>query len=72
MTILQPELPPESVTYDFATEKLTPTKLDDAQAEAALGWALWGSLAYNKMLYRSENTQAKPTITDLATPAVSR
>ncbi|CAM4167127.1 LTA synthase family protein [Shewanella livingstonensis] len=72
MTILQPELPPESVTYDFSTEKLTPTTLDEAQAETALGWALWGSLAYNKMLYRSENTEVKPTLSDLAIPEVSR
>jgi phosphoglycerol transferase MdoB-like AlkP superfamily enzyme len=72
MTILQPELPPESVTYDFVTEKLTPTTLNKPQAEAALGWALWGSLAYNKMLYRSANSEAKPTLSDMATKEVSR
>lgn len=72
MTILQPELPPESVTYDFVTEKLTPTTLNEPQAEAALGWALWGSLAYNKMLYRRANSEAKPTLSDMATTEVSR
>jgi phosphoglycerol transferase MdoB-like AlkP superfamily enzyme len=72
MTILQPELPPESVIYDFATEKLTPTTLDEAQAETALGWALWGSLAYNKMLYRSESKAVKPTLSDMTTAEVLR
>ncbi|MGB6137138.1 MAG: LTA synthase family protein [Shewanella sp.] len=52
VTILQPELPAESFTYDFASEHLIPKTLDEKQAETALGWALWGSLAYNKMLFK--------------------
>ncbi|MGX9460677.1 LTA synthase family protein [Shewanella sp. A14] len=72
MTILQPELPAESCKYDFATETLTPTTLDETQAETALGWALWGSLAYNKMLYRTENTVVKSTPLDKAATEGSR
>jgi phosphoglycerol transferase MdoB-like AlkP superfamily enzyme len=56
VTILQPELPAESFTYDFASEHLIPKELDSKQAETALGWALWGSLAYNKMLFKPEKS----------------
>ena len=48
VTILQPEQPAKSFVYDFSKETLTSRELDTQQAENALGWALWGSAAYNQ------------------------
>jgi phosphoglycerol transferase MdoB-like AlkP superfamily enzyme len=47
VTILQPERSAESYEYDFSKQKLTSTGVNEAQAKTALGWALWGSAAYN-------------------------
>ena len=52
VTILQPELEPKSFVYDFSAEKLTAKDLDSDQANTALAWALWGSMAYNKQWFR--------------------
>ncbi|MCW3172115.1 LTA synthase family protein [Shewanella subflava] len=48
VTILQPEQPAKSFVYDFSKETLASRELDTQQAENALGWALWGSAAYNQ------------------------
>ena len=48
VTILQPEQAAKSFVYDFSNETLTSRELDTQQAEKALGWALWGSAAYNQ------------------------
>ncbi len=52
VTILQPEQAPKSFVYDFSAEKLTSKDLDSEQANTALAWALWGSMAYNKQWFR--------------------
>ena len=36
------------VVVDFSKETLTSREVDTQQAENALGWALWGSAAYNQ------------------------
>jgi len=69
MTVLRPELPAESCTYDFVTEKLTPTALNETQAQVALGWALWGSLAYNNKLYRMPDAKIHSVATHPAAVA---
>ncbi|MGL6264253.1 LTA synthase family protein [Aeromonas jandaei] len=53
VVILQPERPAEGYRYDDATETLTPVTQPAAMKEATLGLALWGSLAYQKGLYRT-------------------
>ncbi|WP_043852182.1 LTA synthase family protein [Aeromonas sp. L_1B5_3] len=53
VVILQPERPAEGYRYDDATETLTPVAQPAAMKEATLGLALWGSLAYQKGLYRT-------------------
>ncbi|MFB2832273.1 LTA synthase family protein [Aeromonas jandaei] len=53
VVILQPERPAEGYRYDDATETLTPMAQPAAMKEATLGLALWGSLAYQKGLYRT-------------------
>ncbi|GGP64047.1 hypothetical protein GCM10009347_32450 [Shewanella algicola] len=53
ITILQPERPAQTFSYDFVSEQLTPNSLDQRQAESALGWALWGSFAYSHMAYKT-------------------
>jgi phosphoglycerol transferase MdoB-like AlkP superfamily enzyme len=51
VTILQPERTAESYEYDFAKQKLTSTQVNEVQAKTALGWALWGSAAYNQQWF---------------------
>ncbi|MFQ2149920.1 LTA synthase family protein [Aeromonas jandaei] len=53
VVILQPERPAEGYRYDDATKTLTPVSQPAAMKEATLGLALWGSLAYQKGLYRT-------------------
>ncbi|QNF17130.1 LTA synthase family protein [Aeromonas jandaei] len=53
VVILQPERPAEGYRYDDATETLTPVAQPATMKEATLGLALWGSLAYQKGLYRT-------------------
>ncbi|MFB2872546.1 LTA synthase family protein [Aeromonas jandaei] len=53
VVILQPERLAEGYRYDDATETLTPVAQPAAMKEATLGLALWGSLAYQKGLYRT-------------------
>ncbi|MEH8163964.1 LTA synthase family protein [Aeromonas allosaccharophila] len=53
VVILQPERAAEGYVYDDASEKLTPAAQPDALKEDALGLALWGSMAYQKSLYRT-------------------
>jgi hypothetical protein len=53
VVILQPEQPAEGFVYDATRQTLTPTPQPDALKEQALGLALWGSMAYQKGLYRT-------------------
>lgn len=56
VVILQPEKAAQGFLYDQKTEQLTPSALVAHGLEAkALGWALWGSLAYQQELYRLAN-----------------
>ena len=70
VVILQPERPAEGYRYDDATETLTPVAQPAAMKEATLGLALWGSLAYQKGLYRTakdERTAAAEQATSTST-----
>lgn len=51
VVILQPEHPASGFTYDPVAEKLTASPQSDEMKETALGWALWGSMAYQKGLH---------------------
>ncbi|MCL1120891.1 LTA synthase family protein [Shewanella seohaensis] len=54
VVILQPEKAAQGFQYDEKTEHLTPyAPAAQALEKKALGWALWGSLAYQQELYRS-------------------
>ena len=53
VVILQPERPAQGFIYEDASETLTPAPQPDAMKDAALGLALWGSLAYQKGLYQT-------------------
>ena len=53
VVILQPERPAQGFIYEDASETLTPAPQPDAMKDAALGLALWGSLAYQKRLYQT-------------------
>ncbi|ANT69496.1 LTA synthase family protein [Aeromonas hydrophila] len=53
VVILQPERAPEGFIYEDATETLTPAPQPATMKDAALGLALWGSLAYQQGLYRT-------------------
>ncbi len=52
VVILQPRKPPQGFTYDFKSRELTSGSLKEGLSEKALATALWGSLAYQKQLYR--------------------
>lgn len=53
VVILQPEKAAQGFQYDEKTEQLTPyAPAAEALEKKALSWALWGSLAYQKELYR--------------------
>jgi phosphoglycerol transferase MdoB-like AlkP superfamily enzyme len=55
VVILQPEKAASGFVYDEKSESLHPAKQTKALRKQALSWALWGSLAYQKQLYRLEN-----------------
>jgi phosphoglycerol transferase MdoB-like AlkP superfamily enzyme len=52
VVVLQPRKPPQGFVYDFKNRKLTRGVLKEGLSEKALATALWGSLAYQKQLYR--------------------
>ncbi|WP_319784307.1 LTA synthase family protein [Oceanisphaera sp. IT1-181] len=52
LVVLQPEKDPLSFSYSFETQKMSPAPLDVALLQTAKAYALWGSLAYNRGLYR--------------------
>ena len=52
MVVLQPEKDPLGFSYSFETQKLSPAALDPALLQTGKAYALWGSLAYNRGLYR--------------------
>lgn len=53
VVILQPEREATGFKYDFTSEKLSPTPQATEMKDAALAWALWGSMAYDKGLFRT-------------------
>ncbi|MBU3824969.1 MAG: LTA synthase family protein [Candidatus Oceanisphaera merdipullorum] len=66
LVVLQPEKDPLGFSYSFETQKLSPAPLDPALLQTAKAYALWGSLAYNRGLYRlpdvkTESATASPT-----------
>jgi phosphoglycerol transferase MdoB-like AlkP superfamily enzyme len=62
VTILQPEQAAKSFVYDFSKETLTSRELDTQQAENALGWALWGSAAYNQHWFSLPKREAETEV----------
>jgi phosphoglycerol transferase MdoB-like AlkP superfamily enzyme len=52
VAILQPRKPAQGFVYDIQSQKLTKGSLKPGLSEKALATALWGSLAYQKRLYR--------------------
>lgn len=52
VVILQPNQISGGYKYDKSTGNLTPTKMSEKQHKRALSYALWGSYAYQKGLYR--------------------
>ncbi|MEC4727974.1 LTA synthase family protein [Shewanella sp. D64] len=59
VVILQPERDPVGFKYDSNTETLSASPQSDEMKQSALSWALWGSMAYQKGLYRSESNGEK-------------
>ncbi len=55
VVVLQPEKVPSGFKYDFLDETLVATPQSDEMKQVALAWALWGSLAYQKGLYRPQD-----------------
>jgi len=55
VVVLQPEREPSGFKYDFLAETLVTSPQSDEMKKAALAWALWGSLAYQKSLYRPQD-----------------
>lgn len=53
VVILQPDRDPSGYIYDFENKKLVHNEQSDEMKQAALSWALWGSLAYQKQLYQT-------------------
>ncbi|QFU20580.1 LTA synthase family protein [Shewanella eurypsychrophilus] len=59
VVILQPERDAAGFKYDFATEKLSTAPQAEEMKQTALAWALWGSMAYNRGLYRSLSNEER-------------
>jgi len=55
VVVLQPEREPSGFKYDFLSETLVAKSQSDEMKQVALAWALWGSLAYQKGLYRPQD-----------------
>ena len=55
VVVLQPEKKPSGFKYDFLAETLVAKPQSDEMKQVALAWALWGSLAYQKGLYRPQD-----------------
>ena len=55
VVVLQPEKEPSGFKYDFLAETLVANPQSDEMKQVALAWALWGSLAYQKGLYRPQD-----------------
>lgn len=55
VVVLQPEKEPSGFKYDFLAETLVAKPQSDEMKQVALAWALWGSLAYQKGLYRPQD-----------------
>jgi len=60
VAILQPDKPAQGYRYDPASDQLQPQPLNPALARRAHAYAMWGTLAYEKELYRLPE-KAKPT-----------
>lgn len=52
LVVLQPERPAQGFRYDFRNNSLTANDASAAMVQETRGYALWGSLAYNRGLYR--------------------
>ncbi|WP_083700186.1 LTA synthase family protein [Shewanella sp. UCD-KL12] len=57
VVVLQPEREAAGFKYDFTSETLTAKPQDDEMKQAALAWALWGSMAYQKGSFRSLSSE---------------
>ncbi|MCZ4338192.1 LTA synthase family protein [Shewanella colwelliana] len=60
VVILQPDRAPSGFKYDFASQQLSHNEQTDEMKQAALAWALWGSMAYQHQLYQTPPL-AQPT-----------
>ncbi|WP_165772786.1 LTA synthase family protein [Caviibacterium pharyngocola] len=59
VAILQQDQPVKGFRYDSASSELTPTDIPDEMKKQALAYALWGSYAYKRKLYRTEENLTK-------------
>ncbi|MCJ8302618.1 sulfatase-like hydrolase/transferase, partial [Shewanella sp.] len=59
VVVLQPERAAAGFKYDFDTETLSAKPQSDEMKQAALSWALWGSMAYQQGLYRSASQEER-------------
>ncbi|WP_084419083.1 LTA synthase family protein [Photobacterium sp. J15] len=57
LVILSPEKQPSGYRYNFDTKEITPEEATDMQKSVAKANALWGSIAYNKGLYRMPDAE---------------
>lgn len=57
VVVLRPQKQPLSFVYDIANDKLTKSKPNKKLEEIALAHSLWGSLAYEKLWYQSDNSE---------------
>ncbi len=63
VVVLQPEKDPVQFHYDMATDKQSRTDLDPDLAREAIAYPLWGTMAYNRLLYRLPQSE-KPEQTE--------
>ena len=59
VVILQPEREAAGFKYDFDTGTLNAQAQSDEMKQAALSWALWGSMAYQQGLYRTASQEER-------------
>lgn len=59
VVILQPDRDPSGFKYDFGAKTLVHKDQSDEMKQAALSWALWGSMAYQNQLYKTPPLESK-------------
>ncbi|MGF1724931.1 LTA synthase family protein [Photobacterium nomapromontoriensis] len=70
LIVLAPERKPRAFDYNFETAEITPSEATDTQKNIAKANALWGSLAYNKGLYKMPSEREVANILALEDEAV--